>query len=69
MENPIKMDDLGVTLFLETPTYPPENEWLEDKMSFSKIAPFQATFVHFEGCFFHFSFVSSHEKIFTIATG
>ena len=23
MENPIKMDDLGVSLFLETPTYPP----------------------------------------------
>ena len=23
MENPIKMDDLGVPLFLETPIYPP----------------------------------------------
>ncbi len=23
MENPIKMDDLGVPLFLETPSYPP----------------------------------------------
>ena len=25
MENPIKMDDLGVPLFLETPIYPPQN--------------------------------------------
>ena len=24
MENPIKMDDLGVPLFLETPTWPPK---------------------------------------------
>ena len=24
MENPIKMDDLGVPLFLETPIYPPK---------------------------------------------
>ena len=23
MENPIRMDDLGVPLFLETPKYPP----------------------------------------------
>ena len=29
MENPIKMDDLGVPLFLETPS------WLQDEISFS----------------------------------
>ena len=29
MENPIKMDDLGVSLFVETPMSP-ENQWLED---------------------------------------
>ena len=26
MENPIKMDDLGVPLFLETPTWNPQTE-------------------------------------------
>ena len=35
MKNPIKMDDLGVPLFLET--------------SFFKMVPFQKTFVHFQG--------------------
>ena len=32
MENPIKMDDLGVTLFLETPTYHPRLKRLWSKL-------------------------------------
>ena len=34
MENPIKMDDLGVPLFSETSMYP-ENEWFEPCISYS----------------------------------
>ena len=28
MENPIKMDDLGVALFLETPICKKDNQWI-----------------------------------------
>ena len=33
MENPIKMDDLGVPLFLETPISHPKGSW-EDEFPF-----------------------------------
>ena len=34
MENPIKMDDLGVPLFSETSISPKKEGWLEEDVSF-----------------------------------
>ncbi len=36
MENPIKMDDLGVPLFLETPVYDPSTKPLYEYVFFAK---------------------------------
>ena len=52
MENPIKMDDLGVPLFLETPIYISKLAIFERTDPFPN-EDFEYPFVKFEGCAIH----------------
>ena len=47
LENPIKMDDLGVSLFLETPKWSSQNnrEWISSKGAWS-VSKYDSNWVH-----------------------